>query len=149
MITTENIPTDYKPYGDLNFCSNSLLGGGHIFTMGKVLPLLIGMGPSPRVWLQAIADPESKEFVTIVSDSKSTHPSVKVSSSRHKVVVSVHGREVLTVESRSYGKAVVSKIDFRPIGLNLHGNSDGLSLGGMQLSRNTFSGVGVAFGLGV
>ncbi|WP_303846879.1 hypothetical protein [Aeromonas sobria] len=148
MITTESIPTGYTPYQNLSFCSNSILGGGHIFAMGKVLPLLIGMGPSPRVWLQAVAAPQSKEFVTIVSDSKSTHPAVHVSSAGHKVIVSVHGREVLTVESRGDGQAVVSNIDFRPLGLNVHGNSAGLSLGGMQLSRNTFSGVGVAFGLG-
>lgn len=148
MITTENLPTNYQPYQSLSFCSNSIIGGGHIFAMGKVIPLLIGVGPHPRVWLQAVAAPGSKDFVTIVSDSKSTHPAVHVMVEGNTVIVSVGGRTVLTAEARDTQSAVVSEVDFRPLGLNVFGSSTGLSLGGMQLSNNTFSGVGIAFGLG-
>ena len=148
MITTENLPTNYRPYQSLSFCSNNISGGGHIFAMGKVLPLLIGVGPSPRVWLQAVAAPGGKEFVTIVADSKATHPAVDVADDGSKVVVSVRGKTVLTVEAKDDQRAVVSEVDFRPLGLNVFGSSVSLSLGGMQLSHNTFSGVGVAFGLG-
>lgn len=148
MITTDNLPVGYAPYQDLSFCSNNILGGGHIFAMGKVLPLLIGIGPSPRVWLQAVAAPASKEFVTIVADSKATHPAVSVSTIGSRVVVTVRGKTVLTAEATGGQQATVSEVDFRPLGLNVFGSSDGLSLGGMQLSHNTFSGVGVAFGLG-
>jgi hypothetical protein len=148
MITTENLPSGYTPYQDLSFCSNSILGGGHIFAMGKVLPLLIGIGPLPRVWLQAVAAPGSKEFVTIVADSKATHPAVSVSAVGNKVVVSVRGTAVLTAEAKGERQAIVSEVDFRPLGLNVYGNSNALSLGGMQLSHNTISGVGIAFGLG-
>ena len=148
MITTENLPTNYLPYPSLSFCSNEISGGGHIFAMGKVLPLLIGVGPSPRIWLQAVADSGGKQFVTIVSDSKATHPAVAVSDDGSKVVVSVRGKTILTVEAEDNQRAVVSEVDFRPIGLNVSGSSTNLSLGGMQLSHNAFFGVGVAFGLG-
>ena len=116
--------------------------------MGEVLPLLIGVGPSPRVWLQAVAAPGSKEFVTVVADSKATHPAVDVTVDGVKVIVSVQGIAVLTVEAKNDQRAVVSEVDFRPLGLNVFGNSSSLNLGGMQLSNNTFSGVNVAFGLG-
>ena len=116
--------------------------------MGEVLPLLIGVGPSPRVWLQAVAAPGSKEFVTVVADSKATHPAVDVTVDGVKVIVSVQGIAVLTVEAKNDQRAVVSEIDFRPLGFNVFGNSSSLNLGGMQLSNNTFSGVNVAFGLG-
>jgi hypothetical protein len=148
MITTENLPTNYKPYQSLSFCSNNIFGGGHIFAMGNVLPLLVGIGTLPRIWLQAVAAPGSKDFVTIVADSRATHPAVDVTAVGGKVVVSVRGRTVLAAEANDEQRAVVSEIDFRPLGLNVFGNSAGLSLGGMQLSNNTFSGVGVAFGLG-
>lgn len=148
MITTENLPSNYRPYQSLSFCSNNISGGGHIFAMGKVLPLLIGVGPSPKVWLQAVAAPRSKEFVTIVADSKATHPAVDVVDDGNKVVVSVRGKIVLTVEAKDEQGAVVSEVDFRPLGLNVFGSLASLSLGGMQLSHNTFSSVGVAFGLG-
>lgn len=148
MITTENLPEDYTPYQNLSFCSNNILGGGHIFAMGEVLPLLIGKGVSPRVWLQAVAAPDSKEFVTIVADSVSIHPAVGVSVVGNKVVVSVRGKVVLTAVAMDDQHAVVSEIDFRPLGLNVSGSSNALNLGGMKFTHNTMSGVGVAFGLG-
>lgn len=148
MITTKNLPEHFSPYQSLSFCSNNISGGGHIFAMGQVLPLLIGVGPSPRVWLQAVATPGSKNFVTVVADSNSTHPAVDVEVDGGKVVVSVRGKAVLTVEAKDDQSAIVSEVDFRPLGLNVFGSSSSLNLGGMQLSNNTFSGVGVAFGLG-
>lgn len=148
MITTENLPEHFRPYQSLSFCSNNISGGGHIFAMGQVLPLLIGVGPSPRVWLQAVATPGSKEFVTVVADSKVTHPAVDVEVNGGRVVVSVRGIVVLSVEAKDDQSAEVSEVDFRPLGLNVFGSSSSLNLGGMQLSNNTFSGVGVAFGLG-
>jgi len=148
MITTDNLPANYKPYQNLIFCGNNITGGGHIFAMGKVLPLLVGMGTLPRIWLQAISAPGSKVFISIVDDSKSTHPAVDVITDGSKVVVSVRGKTVLAAESIDEQRAIVSELDFRPLGLNLFGNSSSLNLGGMQMSQNTFSGVGVAFGLG-
>lgn len=148
MITTENLPKHFKPYQSLSFCSNTISGGGHIFAMGTVLPLLIGVGPTPRVWLQAVATPGGKDFVTVVDDSKPTHPALNVKVDGRKVVVSVQGVAVLTVEAKDDLSAVVSVVDFRPLGLNVFGNFSGLNLGGMQFSNNTLSGVGVAFGLG-
>lgn len=148
MITTEKLPDGYAPYPEVKLCSNTIIGGGHIFAMGKVLPLLIGIGPAPRVWLQAVAAPGSKDFVTIVADSVSTHPAVDVSVTGRSVVVSVRGKSVLAAEAIEDQRVVVSEIDFRPLGLNVFGSSDALSLGGMKFSHNTMSRVGVAFGLG-
>jgi hypothetical protein len=148
MITTENLPTNYKPYQSINFCSNNIIGGGHIFAMGKILPLLIGVGSKPRIWLQAVSTPGSNKFITVVEDSKSTHPAVSIKTEGNKVVVSVQGRTVLSTESDGEQSVTISELDFRPIGLNVFGNSSSLNLGGMQLSHNKFSGVGIAFGLG-
>ncbi|TCD22308.1 hypothetical protein E0D86_06505 [Pseudomonas sp. IC_126] len=148
MITSEKIPSGYTPYHSINFCSNEIVGGGHIFAMGKVVPLLIGTGPKPKIWLQAITSPSDKSFITIVDESIAKHPSVRVTEQDGKVIVIIHGKTVLAVEAISTQKAIVSELDLRPIGLNVYGNSLTLHLGGMQLSNNTFSGVGTAFGLG-
>lgn len=148
MITTENLPKDYTPYQVLDFCSNKIIGGGHIFAMGNIVPLLLGTGRAPRVWLQAVAAPGSKDFVTIVADSVSIHPAVDVSVKESRVVVSVRGKSVLTAEALDDQHAFVSEIDFRPLGLNIFGSSEALNLGGMKFSHNTMSQVAVAFGLG-
>lgn len=148
MITSEKIPAGYTPYQSINFCSNEITGGGHIFAMGKVLPLLIGTGPKPKIWLQAITSPSDKKFITIVDASIAKHPSARVIEQDGKIIVIVHGKTVLAVEAFSTQRAIVPELDLRPIGLNVYGDSSILHLGGMQLSNNTFSGVGTAFGLG-
>ena len=148
MITTENLPNGYIPYQDLTFCSNSILGGGHIFAIGRIVPLLVGVGPTPRVWLQAVAAPDSKDFVTIVADSVSTHPAVDVLVTGREVAVSVEGKSILKAEAIDGLRAIVHEVDFRPLGLNVFGSSQELSLGGMRLSHNTMFGVGVAFRMG-
>lgn len=148
MITKESIPTGYKAYQSITVCSNEIVGGGHLFAMGDILPLLIGSGPKPLIWLQAVAAPNSKEFVTIVDASVSTHPAVRVSDQGGKVTVVIGGKTVLAVEALSEQKAIVSELDLRPIGLNVHGNASMLYVGGMQISGSTFAGVGTAFGFG-
>lgn len=148
MITTEKLPAQYKPYKSINLCSNKIIGGGHIFAMGKNLPLLIGEGNAPRIWLQAVSAPGSREFITVVSDSKSTHPAVSIKRDGKKISVTIQGRTVISVMPTGLHGATVLELDLRPIGLNVFGNASSLNLGGMQLSHNTFSDVGVAFGLG-
>jgi len=148
MISTDNIPEGFKPYPELTFCSNRILGGGHIFAMGKILPLLIGAGSTPRVWLQAVASPEDKQFVLIVSDSIAVHPAVKIAMNKGTLTIKLHDRIILEIESSNEQSAIVHIVDFRPLGLNIYGDPNALNLGGMHLSRNSFSGVGVAFGLG-
>jgi hypothetical protein len=148
MITKESIPTGYKAYQSITICSNEIVGGGHLFVMGNVLPLLIGVGPKPTIWLQAVAAPNSKEFITIVDASIATHPAVRVSEEGSKVTVVIGDKTVLAVEALSEQKAIVSELDLRPIGLNVHGNASMLYVGGMQISHSTFVGVGTAFGFG-
>lgn len=147
MITRSNLPRSYRPYKSLDFCSNVIVGGGHILVVGEILPLLVGEGKSPRIWLQAISRPGSKEFITVVDDSRAVHPVVSVEVKDKSIVIYVGSRIVLRVESTKEGEANVSEVDFRPLGLNVFGNSSALTIGGMSLSNNTFSNVGVAFAI--
>lgn len=149
MITTQNMPKGYKAYQSITICNNEIVGGGNIFAMGDVLPLLIGVGPKPTIWLQAIAAPNSKQFVTIVDASITKHPAVRISEEGRTVTVVVGGKTVLAVEALSEERAIVSELDLRPIGLNVHGDTSMLYVGKMQISGNTFAGVGTAFGFGV
>ena len=121
MITTDQLPPQYKPYQSITFCSNNLIGGGYIFAMGKVLPLLIGSGETPRIWLQAVSSPGSKDFITVVNDSTPTHPAAFVKIDGKKVIVSVQGRTVIATEATGAQSVVVNELDLRPIGLNVFG----------------------------
>mgnify|MGYP003386740888 CR=1 FL=1 len=148
-FTRNNLPKSYLPYEKLTVCSNTLIGGGHIVAVGDTLPLIIGKGEKPQIWLQAIGNPETKEFVSIVENSVSKHPIVEVKEISGSVVVSIKGKPILSVRAASENSAVVESIDLRSIGLNLYGNSSSMNVGGGTFSGNTMSGGGTLIGLGV
>ena len=148
MITRNNLPKNYEPYESLNICSNTLLGGGHTVAVDEILPLVIGKGTKPQIWLQAMNSPDKKEFVSIIEASVSKHPAVEVIEENGSIVVSIQGTKVLVVEATSDESASVTQLDLRPIGLNLIGNRSSLSAGGSNFSGNTMAGGGVLIGFG-
>lgn len=150
MITRDSLPGAYKPYKKLTVCSNLLIGGGHLIVLGDVLPLLVGSGESPVVWLQAPADQTGKSYVSLVSASVASHPAVNVISDGLGLTISIGGVSVIHVKQVDSESAVIDLLDLRPVGLNIYGNNASLTAGGATFSHNTFSGVGtlLAFGGG-
>lgn len=147
-FTQTNLPKSFRAYETLTICSNTLTGGGHIASVGEVLPLIVGKGEKPQIWLQAIVNPEKKEFVTIVENSVSKHPAVKVSETDGTIQVLIQGTTVLSAKQASENSAVVDEMDLRPIGLNLHGNQDAMYVGNSTFSHNSMQGGGILLGLG-
>lgn len=148
MITKNSLPENYQPYDSLTVCSNTLLGGGHIMAVGEVLPIVIGKGTKPQVWLQAMSSPDSKEFVSIIESSISNHPAVEVIEQEGAIVVNIQGSKVLVVKADTDTSAIVTQLDLRPIGLNLFGNESALTAGGTTLSHNTMAGGAILIGFG-
>jgi hypothetical protein len=146
--TRDNLPKSFQPYHKLTVCSNSLIGGGHIVEVSGTLPLIIGKGDKPQIWLQALNNPETKEFILVVENSISKFPSVQVKEIQGFLVVSIQGNEVLRIREVSENEASVDAMDLRPIGLNLYGDVDGMKVGNGSFSRNAMSGGGVLLGLG-
>lgn len=148
MITKDNLPSTYQPYQVLNLCSNQLIDGGHLIQIGTALPLLIGRGETPQVWLQAPTDPSGKIFAPLVSASVSNHSAVSVSYENGALIVYAGGKLVLRVRQINDQQAEVEELDLRPIGFNIYGNKASLNAGGMHMSSNSMSGGGtfLAFG---
>jgi hypothetical protein len=148
MITSKNMPKNYNPFNKLTICSNTLNGGGNLVAVGDVLPILIGKGEKPKIWLQAISDPKKNQFVTIVDDSISKHPAVKVYEASGSLNVMISEEVILSVKIIDQDSAVVEKLDFRPIGLSMYGNSSSLTVGGGTFTGTSMSGGGTLIGLG-
>lgn len=145
MITKTNLPSNYVPYQKLNFCSNVLEGGGHIIEVSKSIPILVGKGTPPLVWLSAKQD---KENVLIVEASKAKFSSVTSSNIFGGTVVMSKGVVVLSARQISDEEAEVTEVDLRPLGLNIYGDKNGLHVGGMELIGNYFKGVGTLVAIG-
>ncbi len=143
IYTRKNLPKSFTPYNSLTICSNTLIEGGYIITVGEVLPLIIGKGNKPQIWIQALKNAKTKEFILIVENSVSQHPAVKVLEVDDSIVVSIQGIDILSIKQKNDDFAVVDSMDLRPIGLNLYGNSSSLSVGDSKFSGNTMQGGGV------
>ncbi len=143
-----NLPKSYSQYDQLTVCSNKILGGGHIMSIGDVLPLIIGAGDKPQIWLQAASDGQSKNYISIVENSVSKHPAIDIIELSGVITVKLQGKAILSVKSTSEKSAVVELMDFRLIGFNIYGDSSSLKVGGSTFTGNTMSGGGVLIGLG-
>lgn len=146
--TRNNLPSSYQPYEKLTICSNSLIGGGHLVELAGALPLIIGYGEKPQVWLQAISNPEKMEFVSIVENSVSKFPAVEVKEIDGSIIITIQGKQVLKVRNVSNSEAIVENMDLRPIGLNLYGDANNMNMPNGSFSGNSMSGGGVLLGLG-
>ncbi len=141
-------PDGYMPLKKLTVCSNTITGGGNLLSVSGEFPLLIGKGSTPKVWLSAVGNAETNKFVTIVESSVSMHSAVKVIKENNLVVVSLSGKQILKAKATSIDVVVVDQLDFRPLGLNIHGNNNALTVGGSTFSNNSMSGGGTLIGFG-
>ena len=149
MITTKNLPKSYTPYNILVVCSNTLTGGGHLVAVGEILPIVVGKGDKPKIWLQALKDPKKKEFITIVEASISKNPSVRVYEDDDTLKINVSGTLVLSIKATGEDRAEIDTLDMRPLGLKLNGTKNELTVGGNTFSGNSMSGGGTLIGFGI
>lgn len=149
MYSLKNIPPDYKAFQALTVCSNKVLGGGFPFSLGDGLPLLVGNGPSPVIWLQAVKNADTRELILLVDRNVPTVKGIEVNKPEEGVIEVFNGStKILRVKKTGLDSAVISALDLRPVGLNITGNQDGLNIGGSSFSKNTFQGAEVFIGLG-
>lgn len=146
MITKLPLPEGFQSYNIMRLCSNTLIGGAHILSVGDVLPLVIGVGSKPLIWMQAISDVKKKNFISIVESSIPQLSTVRVTVESGALVVTVKGHKVLSVREINKEEIDIFQMDLRPIGFNIFGDQEKLQAGGMQLSKNTFSGGGTFMG---
>lgn len=149
MITTRNLPKSYTPYNTLVVCSNTLTGGGHFVAVGDILPVVVGKGDKPKIWLQALTDPKTKEFMTLVEASISKHPAVRVYEDDDTLKITVSGTLVLSIKATGEDSAEIDTLDMRSLGLNLYGTKNELMVGSNTFSGNSMSGGGTLIGFGI
>lgn len=147
MIREIKYPQNYIPLSRLEVCSNTLIGGGNIIGFDNFSPLLIGKGIVPLVWIYAKAD--RLNWISIVAESRSNHAKVKIEQNldQRQIIVKVESTVLLDAKMLNDDSCIVSQIDMRPIGLNLFGDSEALTMGGSKFSGNSFQGVTFMIGI--
>jgi hypothetical protein len=144
------LPKDYFPYFELTICGNTLVNVQIPFLIERRPLLLIGKNSVPQVWLSARTSPGSHEWKYIVQANRSLNPAVYVEAQdeNRTVYVRVSNTVIIRAVAQSETKAVVDVLDLRPVGLNVYGNSSGLSLATNRYAGNSMMNLQVAFALG-
>ncbi|MDH0571548.1 hypothetical protein N7668_09825 [Pseudomonas fulva] len=143
MITLNNLPRGFVSYDCLEVISNKIVSGAQLFSVGQVLPLLIGKGAKPQIWLSALQAPNTNSFIELVEASISKHPWVRVEESDGRFLVKLQGATILSIRQIDADQATVDALDMRPLGFSVYGDASGLHMGNVHFARNTVRSIGV------
>ena len=139
-----SLPNGYLPYPRITFCSNSFVDGLIPIAAGDEYLILVGQGPAPLVWLkQLVSGTGTLQFRQAVVANR-PHPlfkelRVRADPGQKKTIVKVASVTILEAHQSSTDQAEVTRLDLRPLGILVHGNSGGLTVGTNDFSHNTFS----------
>jgi len=148
MLSQEQIenfkyPNGYIPFEEINLCSNKLTNVKLIFIVGNIVPLIIGKGDVPLIWLKAF---DGRKWISILEMNKSTHI-----LSRSIVVndlVTVYAGKSSVIKAKIVdGICKVLLLDLRPLGLNIYGDEKLLTVGEGEFFNNKFDEVGAMIGI--
>jgi hypothetical protein len=101
------------------------------------------------VWLSALAGQKTGRWTPLVADNKSRVADVAVRKTPQGAL-EVLAAETRVLEVRELGPdtAVVTWLDLRPLGFNIHGDSTVLWIGTNQFSGNRIQDCRAAIGVG-
>lgn len=147
MIPFE-LPSQYVPFAKVRIGSNVLENVKALVSVGSNVPLLIGDGPTPRVWLSIPADRTGTSWYPLIKDNFSSHPDVRVDVHARTIVVKTPQGTVLSAIKGDKSFLSVQRLDLRPFGLNIYADEGSLHVMGSTLSKNEFRNVAVVIGIG-
>lgn len=154
MAKETNPPKDYIPFKELILCSNKFIDGLIPISVDGNIPLLIGKGDLPLIWLATQVKVGLKwKYIVVENVSLSRHIEIIISKQNRTVFIDFKKDNerrirILNVTQESDDKAVVNELDLRPIGLNIHGNDKEMLIGTNTLSKNTFQNVRTMIAIG-
>jgi hypothetical protein len=140
------LPEGYAPTDQIDLCSNQISNYKFLIDDNGFVPVLIGKGEIPRVWL--FAKQANKQIITLVDDSVSNLAQIKVDifSSDKRIEIEDTQNEVSILKLAYDQKPIITQIDLRTLGYNVFGDASKLMVGNSSLSGNTFDGVSTVIG---
>jgi len=144
------LPEDYIPFEELILCSNHLINVKVPIEFENKIPLLIGKGDLPFIWLSAPISKDKKAWKELIVKNKSMDEKISVipSPENKLITIKVNKLTIIQVIKQSDNKAEVIFLDLRPIGFNVYGDANNLSIVNSSLSANSFQNMWAMIGIG-
>ena len=144
----DSLPVQFNPYKELELAKNKLIDGIALFSVNDFIPLLIGKGDNPEIWIYIPSDSKGESWQPLVKKNRSLHAQVQVENKGNSVVVTTPDGIVLEVKECGDDQAVITKLNLRPFGINVFLEGKGLNVMGSSMIGNKIVGAKVMVGIG-
>lgn len=138
----QNIPSEYLPTNKINFCSNVIKNYQYLIKDKDFIPILIGKGEIPRIWLYTMI---RGTIFELVGDSVSKMNQIRIdifnSKQRIEIIEANNSKMILSLDYSDEQFWKINKLNLEPLGYKIIGDEKKVSLGSMTISGNTFDGV--------
>ncbi|EHO14689.1 hypothetical protein [Myroides odoratimimus] len=145
-MESNKYPTNFEKLKLLNICSNKIYGGGNLIKIDDYIPLIIGNGFVPKIWLYLKTE---TGVINIVEENHSNNNNVKILIKENikEVKIEIKGLTILIAKLYEDDKCLITFLDLKPIGINIFGNDNELSVADSIYSNNTFSDIDFLFNI--
>lgn len=139
---------NFEPYKILKI-GNNVLGVKYILNISGYIPLIIGKGKVPKIWIYF---KYNEMFIPVVEENISKTNQVVQHHDKDLKEISFNmlnnkENKWITLINVSYFNDVpnIKKLDLRPLGVNVYLVNNCLCIGSMQLENNRIEGPDFAF----
>jgi len=143
-----SLPTGYLKPKELKIASNTFINVETILKVNGSIPILIGDGDKPRIWLYIPANSEGTEWYPLIKDNFSTNRDVLVTGDGKSLKIISPQGTIIECKKHKDGVIEVTKLDLRIVGLDFFASGDTITFMGSSFSRSTFNNVGTMFAVG-
>jgi hypothetical protein len=147
-MNLNNLPSKYIPFGLVRLGSNKLENVSAVFSVNGFIPLLVGDGTSPKVWLSIPTNKDGTDWYPLIKENFSSHPDVTVEVAKKRVTVRTPQGTVINAYKSAENVLLFLKLDLRPFGLNVYADEGALHVMGNRLAKNEFRNIAVVIGIG-
>ncbi|MEQ3694238.1 MAG: hypothetical protein ABNH16_04880 [Thalassolituus sp.] len=147
-MKADDLPTNYRAPKKLTIGTNTLESVNILLSFNGFVPLLIGDGKKPRVWINIPTNKDGTEWYPLVKDNFSTNENVIVIESESSVKVNTPDGIVIECSKLSDGTINVERLNLKPFGLNVVSDQKQLTVMNQVLTGNGFKNVGTMIGIG-
>lgn len=147
-MKSDSLPTSYKAPKKLTIGTNTLENVNLILSFKGYVPILIGDGDKPRIWINIPINREGTEWYPLVKDNFSTNDKVIVIEHENSVKITTPDGVVVDCLKTSDGSIDVKTLNLKPFGLDVVSDAKQLRMMNQVLSGNGFKNVGTMIGVG-
>lgn len=144
----DSLPTSYTPPPKLTIGTNTLENVKVLLSFNGFVPVLIGDGKQPRVWINIPTNKEGTEWYPLVKDNFSTNEKVTVLVSTNSVKINTPDGIVLECYKLSDGTLDVKRLNLKPFGLNVIADEIQLTVMNQMFMSSEFKNMDIMIGIG-